>query len=68
MVVSDQEQARTIADMLKTPHFIEYIRMHRIYKSGGYYEFRAKDLEQYINYTFNLLNKQSIVNTRTLAK
>lgn len=64
MVVSDQEQARTIADMLKTPHFIEYIRMHRIYKSGGYYEFRAKDLEQYINYTFNLLNKQSIVNTQ----
>lgn len=44
----------TIESIIKTEDFIQYISTLKCYKSGGYYTFNSKDLEQYIN---NKLNK-----------
>lgn len=39
-----------IKEIIASSDFSAYIRMLRKYKSGGYYTFSSKDLEQYINY------------------
>ena len=39
-----------LADVIKSEEFIAYVKMLKNYKSGGYYTFNSKDLEQYLNY------------------
>ena len=39
-----------IKDIIASDEFIEYIKLLKKYKSGGYYTFNSKDIEQYINY------------------
>ena len=39
-----------IKNILMTTEFIEYIRLLKKYKSGGYYTFNSKELELFINY------------------
>lgn len=36
--------------MLLTPDFVDYVKLLKKYKSGGYYTFSSKDLELYINH------------------
>ena len=43
----------TVDGLLSAPEFMDFVRLLRIYKGGGYYEFRAKDLEQYLNYAYS---------------
>lgn len=43
-----------IEAILRTEAFINYLRMLKKYKSGGYYTFNSKDLEQYLNYHLSL--------------
>ena len=40
----------TIRQLIYSEDFIEYIKLLKNYKSGGYYTFASKDLEQYLNY------------------
>ena len=40
----------TISQLIHSDDFIEYIKLLKNYKSGGYYTFVSKDLEQYLNY------------------
>ena len=44
-----------IVKALMTDDFIEYIKMLKKYKSGGYYTFNSKELEQYLNCKLDLL-------------
>lgn len=39
-----------LAEIIKSEAFIAYVKMLKNYKSGGYYTFNSKDLEQYLNY------------------
>lgn len=39
-----------IKKILVTQDFAEYVRLLKKYKSGGYYTFNSKDVQQYINY------------------
>ena len=39
-----------LLNLLLTEEFINYIRSLKKYKSGGYYTFNSKDLEEYLNY------------------
>lgn len=39
-----------ISSILKSNEFVGYIKALKKYKSGGYYTFSSKDLEQYLNY------------------
>lgn len=39
-----------IEQAIKSREFIDYLRILKNYKSGGYYTFNSKDLEQYLNY------------------
>lgn len=39
-----------IRQLLYSEDFINYIKLLKNYKSGGYYTFASKDLEQYLNY------------------
>lgn len=39
-----------IKDIIISPSFIKYVRLLKKYKSGGYYTYNTKDVEQYVNY------------------
>lgn len=39
-----------IGEIIKSDDFIAYLRTLKKYKSGGYYTYNTKDLEQYLNY------------------
>lgn len=39
-----------ISQLVYSEDFITYIRLLKNYKSGGYYTYASKDLEQYLNY------------------
>ena len=42
-----------ISNILKSWEFIEYVKTLRKYKSGGYYTFSSKDVENYLNFKLN---------------
>lgn len=55
-VITDYEiDFQTIKNLIASDNCIEYVKTLKKYKSGGYYTFNSKDLEQYINYnlTYN---------------
>ena len=39
-------------EMLKTQDFMNYVKMLGKYKSGGYYTFSSKELENYLNWSY----------------
>lgn len=39
-----------IKEIIYSADFISYVKLLKNYKSGGYYTFTSKDLEQYLNY------------------
>lgn len=39
-----------IRNIIITPDFAAYVRLLKKYKSGGYYTYNSKDIEEYINY------------------
>lgn len=41
-----------LANSLQHPGFIGYVKMLRKYKSGGYYTFSSKELENYLNWRY----------------
>ncbi len=47
----------TLEKIIKSEDFIDYLKMLKNYKSGGYYTFRSKDLEQFINYKLSNYEK-----------
>lgn len=49
----------TLKKILFSDSFIRYITMLKKYKSGGYYTFSSKDLEQYLNYELDKCFSQS---------
>lgn len=59
--VSEQD----VKSILVTDDFIAYLAMLKNYKSGGYYTYSSKDLEQYVNYQLSLAhdshNKRSVL-------
>lgn len=56
-IISDLRlQANDIKKIIKTPSFVKYVQLLKKYKSGGYYTFNSKDLEQFINYVYFLQN------------
>lgn len=50
LYILTEESIDTIKKILVNQEFIEYISLLKKYKSGGYYTFGSKDMEQYINY------------------
>ena len=51
----DEDALRSI---LFSDEFVGFIRVLRHYKSGGYYTFSSKELEQYINYKLSTNENQ----------
>ncbi len=49
----------TIKQLVYSEDFINYIKLLKNYKSGGYYTFASKDLEQYLNYKLSVKYGQS---------
>lgn len=49
-VLCPEEWQEKIRKALQTDEFINYVACLKNYKSGGYYTFNSKDLEQYLNY------------------
>ncbi len=48
-ILTDIEE-REIRELIVCDDFVEYVRMLANYKSGGYYTFASKDVEQYLNH------------------
>lgn len=46
-----------IKQILLSDEFIEYVKLLKKYKSGGYYSFNTKDVEQFINYKLSYKGK-----------
>lgn len=56
LYVVGKVEAQVIKEILTTDEFVEYVKSIKKYKSGGYYTFNSKDVEQFINYKLNILN------------
>ncbi|MCK9476873.1 MAG: N-6 DNA methylase [Candidatus Muirbacterium halophilum] len=50
-IITNQD-FNVISNIIKSENFIKYIKILKKYKSGGYYTFNSKDIEDYLN--FNL--------------
>jgi len=50
LYILTHESIDVIKNILINDEFIEYVSSLKKYKSGGYYTFGSKDIEQYINY------------------
>ena len=48
-----------IRELIVSDDFVSYVRMLANYKSGGYYTFASKDVEQYLNYKLSQKYGQS---------
>lgn len=46
----------TAKELLMTEEFIDYVKCIKKYKSGGYYTFNSKDVEQFLNYKLKSRN------------
>lgn len=57
-----------ISHILLTPDFMEYVRTLKKYKSGGYYTFNTKDVEQYINYFLTYNTNKTYVNKSAVSR
>lgn len=55
-----------IKDILNSNEFIEYVKLLKKYKSGGYYTYNSKDVEQFINYylAYNENTKKYVIKQR----
>lgn len=53
VIINDENDSITFDDIfsiLLDDNFIEYVKLLKKYKRGGYYTFSSKDVQQYINY------------------
>lgn len=55
-----------IRDLIVSDDFVGYIKMLSNYKSGGYYTFASKDVEQYLNYKLSQRYGQSNISRGNL--
>ena len=46
-----------IEHIIKSQDFIDYLSILKNYKSGGYYTYSSRDLEQYLNYKISIYEK-----------
>ncbi len=54
----------TIKKIIINENFIDYIKLLKNYKSGGYYTFSSKDLQQYLNYSLSKSDDKTIRRTQ----
>lgn len=50
-----------IKEIIVSDDFVKYIKLLKKYKSGGYYTFNSKDVQQYINYYITYKSKKQYV-------
>ena len=43
-------EEKTLRAIIESQEFVDYVASLKCYKSGGYYTFNSKDLEQYLNF------------------
>ena len=59
LYILSQTDETTLRKILITDEFVRFVRTLQHYKSGGYYTFSSKELEQYINYQLSQYENQS---------
>jgi len=47
-----------IVNKLQNPEFLAYVKLLGKYKSGGYYAFSSKELENYLNWKWKRLEEK----------
>lgn len=60
--ISEEE----VRELIVSDEFVAYIKMLASYKSGGYYTFTSKDVEQYLNYKLSQRYGQSRISKGNL--
>ena len=55
-----------VRDLIVSDDFVSYVQMLSNYKSGGYYTFSSKDIEQYLNYKLSQKYGQSRISKGNL--
>lgn len=56
----------TVKTLLISDEFVDYVKCIKKYKSGGYYTFNSKDVEQFINYKLSITNGKSRISESCL--
>ena len=56
-----------IQEILCSEEFVAYVKLLKKYKSGGYYTYSSKDLEQYLNYKLTEKYGQSKISNSSRA-
>lgn len=59
LYILTEESFDNIRTLIISQEFINYIKLLKKYKSGGYYTYSSKDLELYLNYKISLQHGQS---------
>lgn len=57
LYIMSETSCDVIKKMLQSEDFLNYVKLLKKYKSGGYYTFSSKDLEVYLNYRLNQFYK-----------
>lgn len=57
-----------IKNILVSDDFIEYVKLLKKYKSGGYYTYNSKDVEQYLNYFLTYNTDKDYVNKSAVSQ
>lgn len=68
LYILTDETYEIIRDLLCSDDFIAYVSLLRNYKSGGYYTFNTKDVEQFLNHKISLLPKEQRHNSHDQRK
>lgn len=53
LYVLTEESPGTVKGIIMSDGFLDYVKLLKKYKSGGYYTFSSKDLEAYLNFMLN---------------
>ena len=53
-----EESPETIGGIIMSDGFLDYVKLLKKYKSGGYYTFSSRDLEAYVNFILNKYHKK----------
>ncbi|MDR1783995.1 MAG: N-6 DNA methylase [Dysgonamonadaceae bacterium] len=68
LYITSNVDFETIKKVLNSEEFLDYIKILRNYKSGGYYTFNSKDLEQFLNYKLKHFNNDKTRNSHAVRQ
>lgn len=58
LYVTGDVDRQQVSSLLRSQDFMDFVSLHHIYKSSGYYYFSSRDLEVYLNYKLTQMDEE----------